>query len=115
MIQTGCAGYGASRSTLLHKTSVPEVLKKESPMASTRTDVQPTTTDGSHTATASRLSAAELHNIDAYWRACNYLAAGMIYLRTNPLLREPLQAEHIKKRLLGHWGTSPGLAFIYIH
>jgi xylulose-5-phosphate/fructose-6-phosphate phosphoketolase len=77
--------------------------------------VKPTTTDGSHTATADRLSAEELHTIDAYWRACNYLAAGMIYLRGNPLLREPLQPEHVKLRLLGHWGASPGLSFAYIH
>ncbi len=61
------------------------------------------------------LSKDELGKIDAYWRACNYLAAGMIYLRANPLLREPLKLEHIKQRLLGHWGTSPGLSFIYIH
>jgi len=50
-----------------------------------------------------------------YWQAANYLTAGQIYLRGNPLLREPLQAEHIKPRLLGHWGTSPGLSFIYVH
>lgn len=61
------------------------------------------------------LDASELHSIDAYWRACNYLAAGMIYLRSNPLLREPLTIEHIKQRLLGHWGSSPGLSFIYVH
>jgi xylulose-5-phosphate/fructose-6-phosphate phosphoketolase len=61
------------------------------------------------------LSAEELGKIDAYWRACNYLAAGMIYLRDNPLLREPLQADHIKRRLLGHWGASPGLAFAWVH
>ncbi len=57
----------------------------------------------------------ELRQIDAYWRACNYLAAGMIYLQDNPLLREPLKPEHIKRRLLGHWGASPGLAFMYVH
>ncbi len=61
------------------------------------------------------LSPAELKKIDAYWRACKYLALGMIYLQANPLLREPLQPEHIKNRLLGHWGSSPGLAFLYIH
>ncbi|HXI53913.1 MAG TPA: phosphoketolase family protein, partial [Candidatus Saccharimonadales bacterium] len=61
------------------------------------------------------LSGDELGKMDAYWRACNYLAAGMIYLRANPLLREPLKVEHIKQRLLGHWGSSPGLSFIYIH
>ncbi len=57
----------------------------------------------------------ELRQMDAFWRACNYLAAGMIYLQDNPLLREPLSPEHIKRRLLGHWGASPGLAFMYVH
>jgi xylulose-5-phosphate/fructose-6-phosphate phosphoketolase len=61
------------------------------------------------------LDSEQLRNIDAYWRACNYLAVGMIYLRDNPLLKVPLQPEHIKNRLLGHWGSSPGLAFIYVH
>jgi len=61
------------------------------------------------------LSSEELRTIDAYWRACNYLAAGMIYLRDNALLRKPLQKEHVKARLLGHWGSSPGLSFVYIH
>ncbi|HEY7337905.1 MAG TPA: phosphoketolase family protein [Bryobacteraceae bacterium] len=56
-----------------------------------------------------------LHKTDAYWRACNYLSLGMIYLQDNPLLREPLKPEHIKSRLLGHWGSSPGLSFIYVH
>jgi len=65
--------------------------------------------------TAQPLTAEELHKLHAYWRACNYLAVGMIYLRDNPLLREPLTVEHVKHRLLGHWGTSPGLSFIYIH
>ncbi len=58
---------------------------------------------------------AELQRIDAWWRACNFLAAGMIYLRDNPLLREPLAIAHIKERLLGHWGSSPGLSFMYAH
>ena len=53
--------------------------------------------------------------IDAYWRAANYLSAGQIYLRDNPLLKEPLSLEHVKPRLLGHWGTTPGLNFIYVH
>src|SRR6056297_2765270 len=57
----------------------------------------------------------ELQAIDDFWRACNYLAAGMIYLRDNPLLREPLRPEHIKNRLLGHWGASPGLSLMYVH
>src|SRR5271166_2836735 len=63
----------------------------------------------------SPLSPEELRNIDAYWRACKYLALGMIYLQDNPLLKEPLKPEQIKNRLLGHWGSSPGLAFMYIH
>lgn len=61
------------------------------------------------------LDADSLERLDAWWRACNYLAAGMIYLRDNPLLAEPLKPEHIKPRLLGHWGSSPGLAFMYTH
>jgi xylulose-5-phosphate/fructose-6-phosphate phosphoketolase len=61
------------------------------------------------------LSADELRLIDAYWNACNYLAVGMIYLQDNPLLREPLQKEHVKHRLLGHWGASPALSFTYVH
>src|SRR5689334_9687935 len=61
------------------------------------------------------LSAEELRRTHAYWRACNYLAAGMIYLRDNPLLRQPLKEEHVKRRLLGHWGASPALSFTYVH
>ena len=61
------------------------------------------------------LSAEELRKTHAYWRACNYLILGMIYLQDNALLREPLKIDHIKNRLLGHWGSSPGLAFAYIH
>src|ERR671929_515977 len=61
------------------------------------------------------LSDEELHLIDAYWRAANYLSVGQIYLLDNPLLREPLRLEHIKPRLLGHWGTTPGLNFVYVH
>ena len=61
------------------------------------------------------LSPEELKSIDAYWSACNYLSAGMIYLRANPLLREPLKPEHIKRRLLGHWGSDPGQSLIWVH
>jgi xylulose-5-phosphate/fructose-6-phosphate phosphoketolase len=61
------------------------------------------------------LSTDELRATDIYWRACNYLSLGMIYLLENPLLAEPLRPEHIKNRLLGHWGSSPGLSFIYVH
>jgi xylulose-5-phosphate/fructose-6-phosphate phosphoketolase len=65
--------------------------------------------------TSNPLSEDELRKIDAYWRACNYLAVGMIYLRENPLLKESLKPSDVKHRLLGHWGSSPGLSFIYIH
>ena len=67
------------------------------------------------TSPATKLPQEEISKINAYWRACNYLAAGMIYLRENPLLREPLKIDHLKNRLLGHWGASPGLSFTYIH
>src|SRR6202521_5429835 len=61
------------------------------------------------------LSEEELRKMHAYWRAANYLSVGQIYLYANPLLQEPLKFEHIKPRLLGHWGTTPGLNFIYVH
>ena len=61
------------------------------------------------------VSDQELERIDAYWRATNYLSVGQIYLLDNTLLREPLRPEHIKPRLLGHWGTTPGLNFVYAH
>jgi xylulose-5-phosphate/fructose-6-phosphate phosphoketolase len=61
------------------------------------------------------IDADAIRKVDAYWRAANYLSAGMIYLRANPLLREPLQADQIKRRLLGHWGTDPGQSFVWAH
>ena len=61
------------------------------------------------------LTKGEAATIDRYWRAANYLSAGQIYLMDNPLLTEPLRPDHIKPRLLGHWGTSPGLNFIWAH
>ena len=61
------------------------------------------------------LSERELELMNAYWRAANYLSVGQIYLMDNPLLKEPLSKEHIKPRLLGHWGTTPGLNFLYVH
>ena len=61
------------------------------------------------------LSLEELRKMNAYWRAANYLSVGQIYIYANPLLREPLKLEHIKPRLLGHWGTTPGLNFVYVH
>src|SRR5947209_9313039 len=61
------------------------------------------------------LSAEEARKMDAYWRAANYLSVGQIYLFDNPLLKQPLKIEHVKPRLLGHWGTTPGLNFLYVH
>ena len=81
-----------------------EVINELSPYAPTRSTVA-----------GSPLSTSELHAIETYWRACNYLSLGMIYLRDNALLTEPLRPEHIKNRLLGHWGASPGLSFTYAH
>ena len=61
------------------------------------------------------LTADQLHQIHAYWRAANYLSVGQIYLQDNPLLEVPLTLAHVKPRLLGHWGTTPGLNLIYVH
>ncbi|MBE9044086.1 phosphoketolase family protein [Pleurocapsales cyanobacterium LEGE 10410] len=73
------------------------------------------TTPTNPKSSSTALTDEELKRIDAYWRACNYLAVGMIYLQDNPLLKEPLKSEHIKNRLLGHWGSSPALSFTYVH
>jgi len=78
-------------------------------------DVNSATTDAVHSGLTDRLSPEELRQMHAYWRACNYLAVGMIYLQDNPLLRDSLKQEHVKKRLLGHWGSSTGLSFTYVH
>src|ERR1700754_2070038 len=73
------------------------------------------TVDSADVTTPARLTSEELRKIHAYWRACTYPGAGMIYFRGNPLAGEALKPEHIKKRLLDHWGTSPGLSFMYVH
>src|SRR5215203_7505606 len=84
----------------------------------------PVTTDATEVTSAARLdgrpsaaplAADELRKLDGYWRALNYLSVGQIYLMDNPLLREPLKREHIKPRLLGHWGTTPGLNMLCVH
>lgn len=64
---------------------------------------------------AKTLTAEQCARMNAWWRAANYLSVGQIYLLANPLLREPLRIEHVKPRLLGHWGTTPGLNFLYVH
>ncbi len=77
----------------------------------------PASVPGMSATQAARTSptAEELRLLDAYWRAANYVSVGQIYLLDNPLLREPLAPEHVKPRLLGHWGTTPGLNFLYVH
>src|SRR6266481_3509560 len=84
-------------------------------MTSAVTDQKRKTGDSSKAAAGGPLSADELRKMDAYWRASNYLSVGQIYLLDNPLLKEPLKREHIKPRLLGHWGTSPGLNMLCVH
>lgn len=88
-------------------------------MTATREDAQKTQTTQAATAnqatTSGPLSSDELQKMNAYWRAANYLSVGQIYLMDNPLLKEPLELKHIKPRLLGHWGTTPGLNIIYVH
>ena len=85
----------------MNATLKTEPVRKDAPR---KTDAQPTP-----------LSPALLGRMDAYWRAANYLSVGQIYLYDNPLLREPLKLEHVKPRLLGHWGTTPGQNFVYVH
>ncbi|MGO9110307.1 MAG: phosphoketolase [Thermoguttaceae bacterium] len=79
------------------------------------TEVKRKTGDGNQPAATTPLSAEELRKMHAYWRAANYLSVGQIYLMDNPLLKEPLQLKHIKPRLLGHWGTTSGQNFLYVH
>src|SRR5262245_60415228 len=84
-------------------------------MPTAPTAVKRKTAEGGKPAVAGVLSPEELRHLDGYWRALNYLAVGQIYLMDNPLLKEPLKREHIKPRLLGHWGTSPGLNMLCVH
>ena len=84
-------------------------------MATVATESKRRTKANSGNSTASPLSSEELRKMHAYWRATNYLSVGQIYLLDNPLLRKPLKREHVKPRLLGHWGTSPGLNMLCVH
>src|SRR5499427_5994232 len=84
-------------------------------MTPTSTPVKRKSDDGAQAAAAGPLSAEELRQMHAYWRAANYLSVGQIYLMDNPLLKEPLQLKHVKPRLLGHWGTTSGQNFLYVH
>jgi xylulose-5-phosphate/fructose-6-phosphate phosphoketolase len=92
-----------------------EVLELHTATPGPNTATGDTHTATDHPAAAQPLSPDELRKIDAYWRACNYCCVGMLYLRANPLLREPLKPEHIKNRLLGHWGSDPGQTFTWVH
>ncbi len=87
-------------------------VKRSSPASRTIGLMSPETATA---ATPAILSDDELALIDSYWRAANYLSVGQIYLLDNPMLAEPLAAEHVKPRLLGHWGTTPGLNLLYVH
>ena len=94
--------------------------QEEPPMASSASSLERAASPSAYgraraTAAGAPLAPEEVRALDAFWRACNYLALGMIYLRDNPLLREPLRPEHVKDRQLGHWGASPALSFIYTH
>src|SRR4051794_2889670 len=92
----------------------PHYLKGR-PMKTASTEVKRKPGEGYRTSEAGPLSADDLRKMDAYWRASNYLSVGQIYLLDNPLLKETLKREHVKPRLLGHWGTTPGLNFLYVH
>ena len=84
----------------------------------TATTAKPETTrqePNRNDSTQGPLSPDQLHKIDAYFRAANYLSVGQIYLKDNPLLEHPLTLDDVKPRLLGHWGTTPGLNFLYVH
>src|SRR5271167_4105961 len=84
-------------------------------MTATTTQVKQKTGNRRKTSAEGPLSAEELDKMHAYWRAANYLSVGQIYLMDNPLLKEPLQLKHVKPRLLGHWGTTSGQNFLYVH
>ena len=90
-------------------------LEEEYPMTTATTEMKQNTGTGSEASAAAPLSAQELRKMHAYWRAANYLSVGQIYLMDNPLLKEPLHLKHVKPRLLGHWGTTPGQNFLYVH
>jgi len=80
-----------------------------------KTQIETLTVDRFQTTKTNPLTAELLHSIHAYWRAANYLSVGQIYLYDNPLLKEPLKLSHVKPLVVGHWGTTPGQNFIYLH
>src|SRR6516162_7933922 len=88
---------------------------KERVMSPAITDAKRETPEADKATPPGPLSAEELRKMHAYWRAANYLSVGQIYLMDNPLLKEPLQLKHVKPRLLGHWGTTSGQNFLYVH
>src|SRR6516225_5748217 len=94
---------------------MPKTTAKSGSRAAAAVPAHAKTSGDGQPASKGPLSPELLHKMDAYWRASNYLSVGQIYLFDNPLLRKPLKREHIKPRLLGHWGTTPGLNFLYVH
>ena len=109
------AVYQAGAGSCPYLTSASGVFVGYENHLLTRRDARLDDRDPLEAMMANALSDNELGLIDAYWRAANYLSVGQIYLYDNPLLKQSLTKEHIKPRLLGHWGTTPGLNFIYVH
>src|SRR5689334_19433679 len=117
LTSSGCAGIGMPRAVA---AAFPQPALGHEPDGGPRAASDPGSMNlersmASDLASAAPLDTDELAQIDAWWRAANYLSVGQIYLLANPLLREPLRPEHVKPRLLGHWGTTPGLNLIYAH
>ena len=101
---------------LRHRLSRRSLYEHDRSLSSSRNcRTQPLCTYSIQRSKGKPLRQQELRKTETYWKTCNYLSLGMIYLQENPLLTEPLRPEHIKNRLLGHWGSSPGLSFIYVH
>ena len=104
-----------SRTPGVAPINVEVVSEAVTPVGRVRETSQPSRLDIEKDASAEPLALAEMQSMDAWLRAANYLSVGQVYLLANPLLREPLTATHVKPRLLGHFGTVPGLNFIYLH
>src|SRR5436190_15726349 len=96
-------------------TKVPVPMSESPGMKHNRTRLTSAHRTTPSTSAGKPLDAGLLRKMDAWWRAANYLSVGQTYLYDNPLLKEPLKKEHVKPRLVGHWGTTPGLNFIYVH
>ena len=111
----GLANAGHNRALVTAETAIPFNNDKKISHSEVNRMAPASATESAKAPSHQTLSPEELRKVHAYWRAANYLSVGQIYLYANPLLREPLSIKHIKPRLLGHWGTTPGLNFIYVH